>query len=192
MPITQQERDRKRVSVAPHNDQVARDGLEDRGLADPVGDQTEELRTPSVNPGVGAPSGRRRTQFAYKAKGSAMVQPDRSGLLPPGAATACAPWCTEDDGHASYPLRADQSCWGPPHRVVFSLDDHAPGSTIPVPDDATGMTVYAYRGYYELPKVKLNVCESQGIDRDYLLTPQEAIELASHLIGVAHLVVGGC
>ncbi|SIA43256.1 Uncharacterised protein [Mycobacteroides abscessus subsp. abscessus] len=166
------------MSIAPHNDQVARDGLEDRGLADPVGDQTEEMRTASAVPGASTPGGSRRPQFAYKAKGSAMVQP------------ACASWCTEDDGHASYPLREDQSCWGPGHRVVFSLADHAPGSTIPVPDDATGMTVYAYRGYYELPKVKLNVCETDEIDRDYLLTPQEAIELASHLIGVANLIAG--
>lgn len=53
------------------------------------------------------------------------------------------------------------------------------------------MTVYAYRGYYELPKVSLNVSETSGIDREFLLTPQEAIELASHLIGVANLIVGG-
>lgn len=119
-----------------------------------------------------------------------MVSPEGSSLLPPGAANVCAPWCTEDDGHARYPLRADQSCWGPAHKVVFSLADHAPGSTIPVPDDATGMTVYAYRGYYELPKVKLNVCETDGVDLDFLLTPQEAIELASHLIGAANLIAG--
>ncbi|WP_372586605.1 DUF6907 domain-containing protein [Mycobacteroides abscessus] len=166
------------VSAAPHNDQVARDGLEDRGLADPVGDQTEELRTASVVPDAPTSGGSRRTQTACTGKGSAMVQP------------ACAPWCTEDDGHARYPLRADQSCWGPPHRVVFSLADHAPGGTVPVPDDATGMTVYAYRGYYELPKVKLNVRETDGVDLDFLLTPQEAIELASHLIGVANLIAG--
>lgn len=32
------------MSAAPHNDQGARDAIDDRGLADPVGDLTEELR----------------------------------------------------------------------------------------------------------------------------------------------------
>ncbi|WP_096499423.1 hypothetical protein [Mycobacteroides stephanolepidis] len=106
------------------------------------------------------------------------------------------PWCTDGDGHPHYLLRGDQSCWGPAHKVVFSLDDHAPASSVvPVPSDATGITVYAYRGYYELPKVKLNVFHDPGddpcgIDHDFLLTPQEAVDLAFHLIGAAELIGG--
>lgn len=106
----------------------------------------------------------------------------------------CAPWCTalgtEDEGHSRYNLRGDQSCWGPERKTVFGLESDAPGLGItPIPHEAPGITVYAYLGWYELPKVRLNVFSDAGdIDHDFLLTPFEAIELANHLISVVETI----
>jgi hypothetical protein len=104
----------------------------------------------------------------------------------------CTPWCTDDDRHVRYHLRADQSCWGPIHKTVFGLDPHAPA--LPMTEiscDTAGISVYAYQAYYELPKVKLNVYAEDGkSDDDFLLTPGEAVELAGHLITVVETIVG--
>lgn len=110
----------------------------------------------------------------------------------------CTPWCTEDDNHFGYALRGDQSCWGPKNKTVFSLDDYAPALGAEIPCDATGMTVYAYQGWYQLPKVRVNVFwepnervdKRHGIDHDFLLTPAEAIELANHLISAVETIGG--
>lgn len=102
----------------------------------------------------------------------------------------CETWCTDGDGHPHYAFRGDQSCWGPEHRVVLGLERGAPGTGIaPQPGDAPAISAYAYRGWYELPKVKLNIC-TEDVDRDFLLTPFEAVELANHLVSVVETIGG--
>lgn len=111
----------------------------------------------------------------------------------------CTSWCTEDDHHIGYPLRADQSCWGPQLKTVFSLDEHAPavGAT-EISTDATGITIFAHQGWHQLPTVKLNVFwesprehdKRPGIDHDFLLTPAEAIHLATNLITAVETIGG--
>lgn len=109
----------------------------------------------------------------------------------------CTPWCTEDDHHFGYAFRSDQSCWGPQLKTIFSLDEYAPAvGVVDIPSDAAGMTVYAYQGWYQLPKVKVNVFweanseddKRDAIDHDFQLTPAEAIELANSLIAAVETI----
>ena len=108
----------------------------------------------------------------------------------------CAPWCTEGDGHPDYFLRADQSCWGAELKTVLSLENDAPALPLErVPSDAPAIAVYPYRGWYQLPKIKLHIyAERHDTDIDFLLTPSEAVELAEHLITtvqtIAHDLAG--
>lgn len=112
----------------------------------------------------------------------------------------CAPWCanrgTDDEGHRGYILRGDQSCWGPQGKTVFGLEEGTPALGVhPAPCDSPGIAVYAYQGWYELPKVKLNVFrdsrnEHLAVDADFYLTPSEAVELAGHLIAVVETIAG--
>ncbi|OWL97004.1 hypothetical protein B7435_26820 [Mycolicibacterium peregrinum] len=71
----------------------------------------------------------------------------------------CETWCEDGDGHPHYLLRGDQSCWGPQHQVVLSLERGAPGTGVEAAyqGDVPAISAYAYRGWYELPKVKLNI-----------------------------------
>ncbi len=111
----------------------------------------------------------------------------------------CTPWCVDGDGHPDYIYRSDQSCWGPYRKTVFGLDEHAPKlPMVQPPSDATGIAVYAYQGWYQLPTVKLNVYHDPGggdvtgrrIDHDFLLTPAEAVELAAHLVAAVEEIDG--
>ncbi|MDP7731500.1 hypothetical protein [Mycobacterium sp. TY813] len=103
----------------------------------------------------------------------------------------CAPWCIDGDGHPGHHARSDQSCWGPSHKTVFGLEDDAPGLPLETDCGAPGISVHAYQGWYQLPTVRLNVYSAQGkIDRDFLLTPFEAVELAEHLITAVETIGG--
>ncbi|MDZ7884749.1 MAG: hypothetical protein U5N53_18510 [Mycobacterium sp.] len=121
-------------------------------------------------------------------------------MTAPAEQFPCTSWCTENGRHFGYVFRGDQSCWGPQRKVVFSLDDYAPAVGITeIPCEAAGITVYPYQGWYQLAKVKLNVFwepgsgdAREGIDHDFLMTPSEAIEMATNLIRAVETIAEGC
>ena len=111
----------------------------------------------------------------------------------------CTPWCadrgTDREGHHGYALGGDQSCWGPQGKTVFGLEEGAPALGVGTTVDSPGISVYAYQGWYELPKVKINVfressCDHLAVDADFMLTPAEAVELAAHLISAVETIAG--
>lgn len=124
------------MSTAPHNDQVARDGLEDRGLADPVGDQTEELRTAPVGPdaptsGEGRsehpinPLGKESDFIMTQVAANHLPESDAPGTPGAGKCTQGFAWCDpgpegcgDDHGSVRY-VRASLGRGAP-----YQLSDH--------------------------------------------------------------------
>lgn len=111
--------------------------------------------------------------------------------------TSCAPWCMQGDQHQKEILRGDQNCEGPQLKVILGLEDGAP--PIPLKDDdafsAPGITVYAFRRWYSLPTVKLNLYRPtenghRCVDADVQLTPNEAVELAANLLAAVRTIWG--
>jgi hypothetical protein len=107
----------------------------------------------------------------------------------------CAPWCRYGDGHPQEHFRADQWCQGPQHMTILGLESAAPALPVKEIAETPALTVYARRGWYALPTVRMNVNREHindhlAVDVDFDLTPFEAIELAGHLIAVAEMIGG--